>query len=426
MMKPSAMLILVALLLLLGAGLLLVQTDRPDVETTTTAGSPVYKNFNPESITGIDLTKNDVAVKLVKKDGKWLMSSHKDRPVNGERVKNFLENVKSATLEKDRKGSDSLFNLDDKNRADVVFSSETAKNTLQIGKSSNMNKCFVRTDPKGPVLEIDRGVDTDAGLRSEGDGRVLDPAYFYDLKVLNIAADDVIDIAIKKGNDVVRVQKVLPGKNEPIQPKQELKPEDKPVWWITEPEGAPADEGAASSIASTLATLNVKSYADNVAEKDRGFDKPTAKVKIRLKDGSEHTFTFGKAEGDDVMLSVSGKADPFKVYKYVFDNVTKDLKKKDDTKEPGADPHSGLPNFGPPGGAPGGQPNFDPATMEMIKKKLEEAKKNKPQSEAPPIPRPPEKIEPETKPVLPPAVVKQPEPKIENSKPLEKKPDEKK
>ena len=420
MMKPSAMLILLALLLLLAAGLLLVQDARPVVEESVTAGAPILKSFNSDSVTGIDLKKGDVKVSLAKKDGKWLMTSHKDRPVNGDRVKSFLENVKTARLEKDRKGSDELFALDEKGRTEVLFTSEAAKTTLFIGKSPDMSKCFVRLDPKGAVLEIDKGIDTDAGLRSEGDGRILDPAYFFDLKVLNIAADDVIDIAIKKGNDVVRVQKVLPGKNEPIQPKQELKPDEKPIWWITEPEGAAADESAAGSIASTLATLNAKSYADTVPEKDRGFDKPTAKVKLRLKDGSEHTFTFGKAEGDDVMMSVSGKPDPYKVYKYVFDNVTKDLKKKDDERAP-SDPHSGLPNFGPPGGGPGGQPNIDPATMEMIKKKLEEAKKNKAQSETPPPPPPPTKIEPEVKPVLPPAVVKQPEPKIEDKKPEEKK-----
>jgi hypothetical protein len=132
---------------------------------------------------------------------------------------------------------------------------------------------------------------------------------------------------------------------------------------MTEPEGAPADEGAAGSIASNLAGLTAKSYADNVPEKDRGLDKPIAKVKLRLKDGTEHTFTFGKAEGDDVVMSVSGKPDPYKVYKYVYDNVNKDLKKKDDDKKDPADPHSGLPGFNP-GGTPG---TLDPAMLEMIK-----------------------------------------------------------
>lgn len=419
MTKPSAILILLALLLILAAGLFLIQGERPRVDDPTSSEAALLKNFSSESVTSIDLKKGDVAVKLEKKDGKWLMTSHKSRPVNGDRVKSFLDNVKAAKLERERKGSDTLFNLDEKSRTEVLLGSEASRAALYIGKSPDMSKCFVRTDAKGPIFEIDKGIDTDAGLRSEGDGRVLDPSYFYDLKVLNIAADDVIDISIKKGNEVVRVQKVLPGKSEPVQPKQELKPDEKPVWWLTEPEGAPADESAAGSIASNLATLTAKSYADNVAEKDRGFDKPSAKVKLRMKDGSEHTFTFGRAEGDDVVMSVSGKPDPYKVYKYVFDNVTKDLKKKDDDKGP-PDPHSGLPSFGPPGGSPGGSPNIDPATMEMIKKKMEEAKKNKPQGEAPPPP-PPVKIEPEVKPVLPPAVVKQPETKIDEKKPEEKK-----
>ncbi len=415
-MKPSAILFLLALLVLLAAGLFLVQGERPVAEAPTDTGK-LLKNFSGDSVKNIEIKKGDVAVKLDRKDKNWVMSSHKDRPVNVMRVDSLLNNIRDAAIEKTRKGSDSMFSLDEKGRTELTIAGEASKTTLYVGKSPDYSKSFVRTDPKGAILEIDKGIDTDAGLRSEKDERILDPSYFYDLKVLgNVNADDVIDISIKKGNDVVRVQKVLPGKNEPIEPKQELKPGEKPIWWMTEPEGAPADEGAAGSIASNLAGLTAKSYADNVPEKDRGLDKPIAKVKLRLKDGTEHTFTFGKAEGDDVVMSVSGKPDPYKVYKYVYDNVNKDLKKKDeDKKEPG-DPHSGLPGFNQPGGTP---PNIDPATLEMIKKKMEEAKKNKPQGDIPPPP--PAKIEPEVKPVLPPAVVKQPEPKIEEKKPDEKK-----
>jgi hypothetical protein len=56
-------------------------------------------------------------------------------------------------------------------------------------------------------------------------------------------------------------------------------------------------------------------------------------LKLTLKDGTEHTVTFGKLQGDDVIISVSGKTDAYKVYKYIFENATKDLRKTEEEKK---------------------------------------------------------------------------------------------
>ena len=103
-----------------------------------------------------------------------------------------------------------------------------------------------------------------------------------------------------------------------------------------------ADDAKVGSLLSTLLNLNASGYADDIPEKDRGFDKPNARVLIRLKDGVERVVTFGAKLGDlkpndtkdkdSILLSVSGRSDVFKVQLYVFDTATKtsDLIKKEE------------------------------------------------------------------------------------------------
>jgi len=400
-MKPNIVFILVALVVVLGAGFLLIKGDRPTVISANETNEKLVKDLKTETVKAIDIKRGDIAVKLEKNDKGWILASHKNRPAKNDRIASLLTNLKDAEKEGVRPSSnDALFDLDDKNRTELLLTRDSGSTKLYIGKSPDAGKAFVKTEASNAIYEIDKGLDTDSGLRAEGKGRVLDPTYFYDLQVLNLNADDVIDITIKtdKSDKPTRVQKVLGEKKEPVQPKQELKPDDKPTWMLTEPEKAPADEGNINGIASNLSKLTAKGYADMVAERDRGLDKPVAVVTLRYKDGTEHTFTFGKVESDEVILVVEGKPDPFKVYKYHLENVTKDLKKKDEEKKPddAADPHQGIPGFPPAPGTPP-VPNAPPKAEPL----------KKPVSAVPAIPS---KVEPESKPVLPPAVVKPEEP----------------
>jgi len=401
MIKPNVIIVLLVLCVLLLAGFYLLKGDRPKVNLPVGLGEKLLKDFNKDSVKAIEVKKGDVSLKLEKKDKDWVVASQKGRPAKLDRVDTLLNDLRSAGREGTRTSTnDTLFDLDEKSRTEVLFESEAAKVALYLGKSPDYSKCFVRTELAGPIIEIDKGLDTDAGVRTEGDKRILDPAYFYDLSVkLANSADDIIDIAIKKGHEVVRVQKVIPGKG-PVQPKQELGKDEKPVWWLTEPEGAAADDSNVSGITSNLSTLNAKSYADTVPEKDRGLDKPSAKVVLRLKDGTQQTLTFGKVEGDDVILSIAGKPDPYKVYKYVYENVVKDLKKKEEEKKDEKKDESSAPK--------------------TEEKKVEAPKKAETPKKfvAPAPPTPAVKIEQEAKPAVPAPVTKEfePKPKLEEKK----------
>jgi hypothetical protein len=256
---------------------------------------------------------------------------------------------------------------------------------------------------------------------------VLDPSYFYDLTVLNINTDDLIDIAIKKGHDVLRLQKVIPGKG-PLQPKQEPGKDDpKPVWWITEPDAGAADDAAIARLTGQT-HFNAKAYADTVPEKDRGFDKPAAKVKLRLKDGTEHSIIFGKVDPSEVFVQVEGRPDPYKIDKYIFDALTQDageLKKKEAAETA---PHpDGMPPMPPTPPGVGNTPPHPgaqhpaPAPREANPDAIKRA--SPPVVVPPAVPLPPEV----KKPALPPAVVK---PDVNDLKdapdPAKDKPEEKK
>ena len=362
MIKPSFIIALFGLLVLMAIGFLLIHGDRPQVEAQLDPGKPLIVPFDVTTAQSISIKKGDVAVTMERKDKKWVMTSLKNRPVKDERISQLLGNLNMARIDSLREGADKNFALDEKGRTLLTVDRGAAKTELILGKTGEGVKSFVRKDATGPIYEVDKALDTDSGVRLEKEERVLDPSYFFDLGVLAVNAEDVMDIIIKKGHSVVRLQKVVPGKG-PVEPKQELGKDDpKPVWWITEPfGGATPDESAIARIAAQM-HFNARGYADTVPEKDRGLDKPAAKVKIRLKDGTEQNLTFGKVEPSEVIVAVEGRADPYRIDKYVYDAIAMDageLIKKDnaDIRLEGSN-NNGAPT--PPNGQAPQNPNAPP------------------------------------------------------------------
>lgn len=324
--------IIVSVLLILN----FVLGDRlPAPVSTDAERGMLLRDFKADAVTAISLKKGEVAIDLVKKEKEWAMPLQKNRTAKIDRIIKLLGDIETAYNSGPRASKNlEPFDLTPSKRAEVTLDAGGKKTTLYIGKNLPETGSFVQRDANGAVLEVDKYLSTDAGVREEKGATVLDPAFFYDLKIFSDSADDAIDVVIKKGNEIFRIQKVLPGKG-PLTANQKLTKEDKPEWWITEPEGGPAEEAKVRSICSTMLNLTGKGYADEIADKDRGFDKAPAKILIRLKDGAERSMTFGKIDGDDVLVSAVGKADAFKVNKYVYDTCTKtdEIKKKEEKKE---------------------------------------------------------------------------------------------
>ena len=382
MIKPSTILVLLGLCALLALGFLVLKSSRPVPKPAEPFGSRLFPDGLGD-VKSIEIKKDGVTLKLDRKNKDWFMTSQKNRPAKSERVSQLLTDSATASIIGPRSGAASLFKLDEQNRITVSFIRETGKTELFVGKSSDYSKAFVRTTPDGPILEIDRSLDNSAGVKTDVDVRTLDPALFYDLKLLALNANDVIELDITKKNEVIRLQRVIPGKG-PLEPKQEP-PKDgpQPEWRITAPENMAAEDGAVGRATSALANLNAKGYADEIEPGKAHLDDPLAKVKVRLKDGSEHDLVFGlELDKDDIILAVDGKPELYKVNGYIYEGLAQkleDLKKKEPVKKEAAQK------------APEKKDAAAPADTEKSEDNTAPRSEPPPKSEAPPPPPPPAK-----------------------------------
>src|SRR5579862_5795845 len=358
--KLTQLLVLLVVCLLLVLGYFFVQPDRLKEQPSEKERGPLMSDFSPDAVHTVTLKRGDQTIELKKKDKAWTLPLNKNRAALASRVTEMLNALKDAKTTGSRSGKNLAdFDLNPEKRTEVTLERETGKSTVYLGKAMGYGECCAQRTPEGPVLEVDKNLLDSVNVKEVNSVWKLDVSMFYDLKIFTDNIDDAIEVIIKKGNDITRVQKVIPGKG-PVAPKQEIGKDEKPVWWLTEPEGAAADEGKVRNVISQILNLNAKDYADDVPEKETGFDKPAAKVAIRLKDGTERLVTFGKkvimhgnevktipfdAEVDaadkeknsdpPVLMSVAGKADAYKVYKYVYETCVKtdELKAKEEKKE---------------------------------------------------------------------------------------------
>jgi hypothetical protein len=173
------------------------------------------------------------------------------------------------------------------------------------------------------------------------------------------------------------------------------------------------DDAAVTNIVSNI-SFTFKDYAGDLPAKDLGLDKPTAKVKVRLKDGSEKHLIFGNTDAAEpgkpnekfAVVQVEGKPEPYKIEKYIFESIVKDEKdikkkepeKREDEKKAEGNPTEPKDRAAAPAPAPA--PNEPPKV---------EAAQQKPPKEVIPPPPP---MKPDEKSPLPPAIVKQPDNRV--------------
>ena len=112
MIKPSAILLLLALFFVLMTGYLLIPASRPQVQAPAANGEKLVKEFNFDSVKAIEIKKGDAQVKIEKKDGNWVLPMQKNRPARKDRIETqLIKDLKDAKLEDTRPGKDSLFIL---------------------------------------------------------------------------------------------------------------------------------------------------------------------------------------------------------------------------------------------------------------------------------------------------------------------------
>ncbi len=406
----SILLIACAVLLL---AFVFMKDDRYEAKPGKDMNGPLVKDFDPKSVKSISLKHGKTEVELKKQDGKWIMPKQKNRQALDRKVDDLLNGVKDAAVVEVRNGGLDNFNLSDAKKTEAVFEREAGKTVLTLGKSLEYSKSFVMREDGKQVLVVDKNLPQSAFVREEKGDFILDPKEFYELTVLSDTPEDAIAITVTKygeKEEKFEYKKVIPGKG-PIEPKQEVKPEDKPVWEQTAPEKMPVDDTKVAGLAGVVVKLSMKAYADEVPETDRGLDKPTAKVAVTLKDGTVREITFGKVDKpkEEVVAKVSGKDEVYVLNWFVYDRATNtaDLKKKeeekkdekkDETKPPTpADPNKPAAPPAPTVPAPTvpapPQPpvKIEPKVPEPPKPAPVLDKKEEPKLPAPPAPKAPEK-----------------------------------
>lgn len=343
-MNPKSLIVLALVLALLVGAYLLMPTERVSTNSGNgiKSGDPLIPSFDPAMARSILIKKDDRSVTLAWKDAqRWNIASLKDRHANQQKVQVLLGALRDATIARDRPGSLTNFGLDPEHRTtlEVLGENGTVLAKLWIGVSAEFETCFAMPQDGNLALELHPDLESLVGMQTEGEARALSPESWYDLVICQYRAGDAIEVAVKRGHETIRVQKSIPGKG-PLEPKtpEELKKLDeeeakkseaerkddpKPVWWITEPEGLPANEGACASVYNNGAKLYAKGFADDVKPEDLGFNPPAAKTRVVLRDGTAYTFIFGALiKSDDGketgLLKVEGASDVWKIEGFTY------------------------------------------------------------------------------------------------------------
>jgi hypothetical protein len=374
MIKPGIILALLLLCVALLSAVYLIKGDRPRADALLKVGGHLVDGIEAPDINSISIKKSSTEINLQRAARGWTLASHKNRPVAEERMKELIAMILQTVVIDTREADDKDFELDAENRTEITINTPAGKKQIYVGASIDglangaPARSFARTSTTGPVYEIDSALDLAAGIVTENDKRVLDPRRFYDLKIMKVNSQEVIDIAIKKAHQLVRVQRVIPGKGTVPVGYTTQEGDAKPVWWITEPQGYPAEPIAVSQVLTQVMDLDAKAYADGVSLEQAGLAEPSAKIRIVMRNGAEHIFTFGKITGDQVYLKINNNENIFVVYRYRFDSMAigfDDLKLKD---------------------AVGSEPEALPRPKEIVPAKVDPQPRKSPVAPPPPPP----------------------------------------
>ncbi|NOX34410.1 MAG: DUF4340 domain-containing protein [Deltaproteobacteria bacterium] len=257
-------LILIALILILGAYLLLHKENRDNYTL------PEIKKIDTSGITGIILDKKEGRVVLAKKDGKWVVAK-KEYPADSSLVEDIIDTLKTFKLSALVSQKDDLkrYKLDDENRILVKVMKD--KDTLfefKIGKTApSFNHTFV-------MLANDKNIYyANKSFRNDFDKTLED---FRDKKVLEFKEESINEFTVEKDG----LSKTLISKEEKKDKKQTS------VTWSFK-DGTSADKKMISNLMSSVSFLECEKYLDSSAKKELEKEKPLCIIRLKGKEKLE-------------------------------------------------------------------------------------------------------------------------------------------
>lgn len=295
MKKKIEIVILLAVILGLGAYLLLKRTDRVHYEV------PELHKVDTAAITSIEISSAGQGVLLTRKGKDWTVGPE-GFPADSRKVEKMLRSISALTLTDLVSDSKNYgrYELGDKEKVTVKASEGTRViRQVDIGKAAPSGRhAFVMVPGDGNVYQA---VEV---YREDFQGN---EASFRDRRVLSFPVDDIARVSI------------VTGRTTAVLTKQE--PKDKPgtpASWVDKA-GREAPKDEVDLLLSSLSSLECSEFLDDL--KKESLVSP--EVTITLTGSSEHTFSlYSKREGRTPAVS-SGSPYVFTLQDYRLEAIRK-------------------------------------------------------------------------------------------------------
>ena len=311
-MKTKQLLILLGILVVLVVIVGLVENPfaKSEYAKKVEAATPLFPNFDKESVTKIEINASGETTTLVKENNQWLVASMENYPADAEGVEDVLDKVtelKTTGLVSSNPEKQAQFEVDSSGaEAKLLDASGNVRAHLFLGKNTpGYLSSYVRAADSNNVY-VGKGnlkATFDKGTRT-----------WKDRTIFSFNNGDVTHITIKSEEEEIELEMDADNK-----------------WQMTKPEAFAAKQTALDSLLDSLSALDTDDFAAEVGNLSKyELDAPKSSVMAKLNDGTRRLLLIGKEESGEYFVKREDKEPVFMLYTYKINQL---LKKSEDLKD---------------------------------------------------------------------------------------------
>ena len=311
-MKTKQLLILLGILVVLVVIVGLVENPfaKSEYAKKVEAATPLFPNFDKESVTKIEITASAETTTLVKENNQWLVASMENYPADAEGVEDVLDKVtelKTTGLVSSNPEKQAQFEVDSSGaRAKLLDAGGNVRAHLFLGKNTpGYLSSYVRAADSNNVY-VGKGnlkATFDKGTRT-----------WKDRTIFSFNKGDVTHLTIKSEGEEIELEMGADSE-----------------WQMTKPEAFAAKQTELDSLLDSLSALDTDDFAadaENLSEYE--LDAPKSSVMAKLNDGTRRLLLIGKEESGEYFVKREDKEPVFMLYTYKINQL---LKKSEDLKD---------------------------------------------------------------------------------------------
>lgn len=321
-MKPKHIIILTVILVLLAAGVVFKQFQKPP-ELATEEFTPLDLSFDPAQVAKIELTKGkeEKAVELAKENDVWKAVNFFGVRAETSKIDEFLKALREAKGELRAKDKSLFkdFGLGEEQAFRLAFSDSQGKSILTLflgSKKPSYDSCFVRKDGSDLVYLSDGNFFGKLGLYGDPANESPKKDFWASLSLIHFKTDEISRIEARRfpGDKELLAAGVL----------RETDPNDpaKKKWKYVRPEvpfGLDAEK--IKQFLNSIPNWKANKVLDPKAQ-DYGFVKPRWQMKLGIETGGEVVLTAGNEDSSTKasFIQVSNAPVVFELPSYYFTN----------------------------------------------------------------------------------------------------------